>query len=108
WDSTTVLIQGGTNPAKPCVFKATGRMLVFDGFYKVAGVPGAADVATLPALAEKQPLHPFSMDAAQKFTAPPSRYSEASLIKALEAEGIGRPSTYASIIQVIQDRKYVE
>jgi DNA topoisomerase I len=108
WDSTTVLINGGTNPSKPCTFKATGRTLVFDGFYKVAGVPPAADVATLPALAEKQSMHAFSIDALQKFTAPPSRYSEASLIKELESEGIGRPSTYASIIQVIQDRKYVE
>jgi DNA topoisomerase-1 len=108
WDSTTVLITGGTTPAKPCTFKATGRTLVFDGFYKASGVPPAADVAMLPALSEKQPMHPFAIDAAQKFTAPPSRYSEASLIKELESEGIGRPSTYASIIQVIQDRKYVE
>ncbi len=107
WDSTTVLIAGGTSPAKPCTFKATGRTLVFDGFYKASGLP-PADVAMLPALAEKQPMHAFSIDALQKFTSPPSRYSEASLIKALESEGIGRPSTYASIIQVIQDRKYVE
>lgn len=108
WDSTTVLIKGGVNAAKPCTFKATGRTLVFDGYLRVAGVPPAADIATLPALSEKQPMHAFSMDAAQKFTSPPSRYSEASLIKILEAEGIGRPSTYASIIQTIQDRKYVE
>ncbi len=107
WDSTTVLISGGTTPAKPCTFKATGRTLVFDGFYKASGLP-PADVAMLPALAEKQPMHVFSIDAAQKFTSPPSRFSEASLIKDLESEGIGRPSTYASIIQVIQDRKYVE
>ncbi|HVU63815.1 MAG TPA: DNA topoisomerase, partial [Phycisphaerales bacterium] len=113
WDSTTVLIKGGTGlalqtSASGCTFKATGRTLVFDGFYKVTGVPPAADVATLPALADKQPMHAFSIDALQKFTAPPARYSEASRIKALEAEGIGRPSTNASIIQVIQDRKYVE
>jgi DNA topoisomerase-1 len=81
---------------------------VFDGFYKVTGVPPAADTATLPKLAEKQRVHPFAIDVEQKFTSPPSRYSEASLIKMLESEGIGRPSTYASIIQVIQDRKYVE
>ncbi len=108
WDSTTVLITGGTSPAKSCTFKATGRTLVFDGFLRVAGVPPAADIATLPALSDRQPMHAFSMDATQKFTSPPSRYSEASLIKILEAEGIGRPSTYASIIQTIQDRKYVE
>jgi len=108
WDATTVLITGGTNSAKPCTFKATGRTLVFDGFYKVSGVPPAAEVATLPSLSENQALYPFAIEAHQKFTAPPARFSEASLIKALEAEGIGRPSTYASIIQVIQDRKYVE
>ncbi|MBX3385812.1 MAG: type I DNA topoisomerase [Phycisphaeraceae bacterium] len=108
WDLTTVLIAGGTDQSKPCVFRASGRTLVFDGFYKVGGVPPAAETATLPKLEEQRPLHPFSIDAAQKFTSPPPRYSEASLIKALESEGIGRPSTYASIIQTIQDRKYVE
>lgn len=115
WDSTTVLIAGGVPQAGakadsrgPCVFKATGRTLVFDGFYKASGVPPAADVAMLPSLADKQPCFVFALDAQQKFTQPPARYSEASLIKTLESEGIGRPSTYASIIQVIQDRKYVE
>lgn len=108
WDNTAVLISGGVDNAKPCVFRATGRTLVFDGFYRVTGVPPAADTATLPALAEKQTINPFGLDAEQKFTSPPARFTEASLIKALESEGIGRPSTYASIIQVIQDRKYVE
>lgn len=107
WDSTTVLITGGTRP-NACTFKATGRTLVFDGFYKVTGVPPAADVATMPAVSPEQPTYPFWMSAEQRFGSPPARYSEASLIKVLESEGIGRPSTYASIIQVIQDRKYVE
>src|SRR5690606_563636 len=62
----------------------------------------------LPGLREQQPVAPFGMDVSQKFTSPPPRYTEASLIKTLESEGIGRPSTYASIIGVIQDRKYVE
>ncbi|HVZ35088.1 MAG TPA: DNA topoisomerase, partial [Polyangiaceae bacterium] len=108
WDATTVLITGGVDKAKPCTFKATGRTLVFDGFYKVTGVPPASDTATLPSLKEQQPLNPFAIEAQQRFSSPPARYSEASLIKMLESEGIGRPSTYASIIQVIQDRKYVE
>lgn len=108
WDNTSVLIKGGTDKSRPCTFRATGRSLVFDGFYKVTGVPPAADTATLPALKDGQTMSPFSAEAEQKFTSPPARYTEASLIKMLESEGIGRPSTYASIIQVIQDRQYVE
>ncbi len=108
WDSTTILIEGGQDPKTPCTFKATGRVLVFDGFYRVTGVPTASDEATLPPLAEGKPLHPFAFDVRQKFTSPPARYTEASLIKVLESEGIGRPSTYAAIMQTIMDRKYVE
>ncbi|CAG1001797.1 DNA topoisomerase 1 [Phycisphaerales bacterium] len=108
WDATAVTIVGGTNPAKPCTFRATGRALVFDGFYRASGVPQSAEEQNMPALTEGTPLAPVSIEPEQKFTAPPPRYSEASLIKTLEAEGIGRPSTYASIIQTIQDRKYVE
>ncbi len=108
WDSTAITIKGGTDAARPCSFRATGRVLVFDGFYKVAGVPQSADEQTLPRVSEKQPLAPVHADAQQKFTSPPPRYTEASLIKILEQEGIGRPSTYASIISVIQERNYVE
>jgi DNA topoisomerase I len=108
WDSTTVLIEGGTDPATPVTFKASGRTLAFDGFYRVSGVPTASDEQTLPELEENKDLSPFFVEPEQKFTSPPARYSEASLIKKLESEGIGRPSTYASIIQVIQDRNYVE
>ena len=108
WDSTAATITGGTDPKQPCTFRATGRVLVFDGYYKATGVPHSADEQTLPALAEGRPVSAFGMDVLQKFTPPPPRYSEASLIKVLESEGIGRPSTYASIISVIQDRNYVE
>jgi len=108
WDATSVLIKGGSNPAQLCTFRASGRVLVFDGFYKATGVPQSADEQTLPGLTPEKPVAPFAMDVAQKFTSPPPRYSEASLIKMLESEGIGRPSTYASIISVIQDRNYVE
>ncbi|MBX3318064.1 MAG: type I DNA topoisomerase [Phycisphaeraceae bacterium] len=108
WDSTAVTIRGGKDPKRPVTFRATGRTLVFDGFYRVSGVPKAADEQMLPAVSERQRLAPFSVEPVQKFTSPPPRYTEASLIKMLESEGIGRPSTYASIISVIQDRNYVE
>ncbi|MFG0274157.1 MAG: DNA topoisomerase, partial [Phycisphaerales bacterium] len=108
WDSTAVMITGGVKADMPLTFKATGRVLAFDGFYKVAGVPTASDEQTLPRLAEEDPMWPFSIEPDQKFSSPPARFTEASLIKMLESEGIGRPSTYASIIQVIQDRKYAE
>src|SRR5690606_26165264 len=106
WDQTQVLIRGGEGGK--ALFRASGRTLAFDGFYRVSGVPGGGDELNLPRLAEKTPLHPFHFDPRQRFTQPPARYSEASLIKVLESEGIGRPSTYAAIIQTIQDRKYVE
>jgi len=108
WDSTAVAIKGGNRPASPLTFRASGRVLVFDGFYKATGVPKAADEQTLPTLREGQPVAPIGIHPEQKFTQPPARYSEASLIKVLESEGIGRPSTYASIISTILDRKYVE
>jgi len=108
WDSTGVNISGGTDPKRPLTFRATGRVLAFDGFYRVAGMPVSADEQTLPRLAQGDPARAFAIDPAQKFTSPPPRYTEASLIKMLESEGIGRPSTYASIISVIQDRNYVE
>lgn len=108
WDSTGVNISGGTDAKRPLTFRATGRVLVFDGFYRVAGVPVSADEQTLPRLSEGDGARAFAIEPEQKFTSPPPRYTEASLIKMLESEGIGRPSTYASIISVIQDRNYVE
>jgi len=108
WDSTTVLIDGGRDASRPITFRASGRTLVFDGFYRVAGVPTASETLALPALEQSQALSPFAIEPVQRFSAPPPRYSEASLIKKLEEEGIGRPSTYADIVQKIQDRNYVE
>jgi DNA topoisomerase-1 len=107
WDATAVLLTRA-DADTGAVFKATGRVLAFDGFYRVAGVPVASDEQTLPELAEGHEVAPFSLSPEQKFSSPPPRYSEASLVKTLEAEGIGRPSTYASIIGVIQNRRYVE
>ncbi|MGE5838345.1 MAG: type I DNA topoisomerase, partial [Deltaproteobacteria bacterium] len=107
WDATTVLVSGQDDKGE-LVFKATGRVLVFDGYYRVAGVPNASEEAVLPALAEDKELGALQIEPIQSFTSPPPRYTEASLVRKLEAEGIGRPSTYAQIIQVIQNRKYVE
>lgn len=107
WDVTSISIAADTT-AGQAIFKASGRKLVFDGFMKVAGLTVSAGDQVLPELAEGQQLWPIDVAPTQHFTAPPPRYNEASLVKALEAQGIGRPSTYASIISTIQDRGYVE
>ncbi|MEO0514774.1 MAG: DNA topoisomerase [Planctomycetota bacterium] len=104
WDATAVTIKPTGIEA---TFRATGRTLVFDGFLKVMGMPKSDDVI-LPKLDEKQALAPIDLNPTQHFTSPPARFTEASLQKKLEEEGIGRPSTYAAIISTIQDRKYVE
>jgi len=92
------------------LFKAQGKVLKFDGYRKVLPPAGKQEDATLPALSERQALDRLDLTASQHFTQPPPRYNEASLVKALEKEGIGRPSTYASIIHKITspERGYVE
>lgn len=108
WDSTSVSIKTQTRIGE-MEFKTSGRTLVFDGFYRVAGLPKSnGDSPLLPDMQKGQEVVPFDIEPEQQFTSPPPRYTEASLVKRLEAEGIGRPSTYASIIQTIQDRGYVE
>jgi DNA topoisomerase-1 len=106
WDSTTLCIEAKTN-LSTATFKATGRRLVFDGFQRVMGVSEDGDVV-LPELAVGAPLAPLHIEPKQQYTSPPPRYTEAALVKKLEAEGIGRPSTYAAIIQTVQDRSYVD
>jgi len=88
------------------VFRASGSHLKFQGFYAVW--PHEDDEKTLPALAANETLHLHDLQPAQHFTQPPPRFTEASLIKELEEQGIGRPSTYVPIISTIQDRGYVE
>lgn len=95
---------------KPYIFKASGYTVDFDGFTVLytEGKDSAEEKAkALPELSENMPLKLKSMDSNQHFTEPPPRYTEASLIKALEEDGIGRPSTYASIISTITSREYV-
>ena len=105
WNITEVDIVTET-PAGEANFKAVGRQLAFDGFLRVIGMPKGGD-QLLPSLKTDQPVAPIQIDPTQHFTQPPPRYTEASLVKALEADGIGRPSTYASTIKTIQDRQYV-
>ncbi len=90
------------------VFKAQGKIMKFDGYRKVLPPAGKQEDAILPGLTEKQALDLLDLVPTQHFTQPPPRYSEASLVKSLEKEGIGRPSTYAAIISKIQERGYVE
>ncbi len=105
WDSTTLMINVPTTDGE-VLFKATGRRLVFDGYQRVAGRASTTDVV-LPPIETGTEMGPLEIDPEQQFTSPPPRYSEASLVKSLEADGIGRPSTYATIIKTIQDRGYV-
>ena len=105
WDTTAVEIEAGTSIG-PCRYRATGRVLVFDGFTKIWRT--ASNDPHLPVMKTGDSVRPMDIKSIQHFTKPPARYTEASLVKTLEKEGIGRPSTYASIISTIQDRKYAE
>lgn len=112
YDTVTVNVL-----AKDYAFKATGSSLKFDGFMTLyledKDVEENGDTEQddseimLPQLDKGQELDLLKMDSKQKFTSPPSRYTEATLIKELEAKGVGRPSTYASIISTIIRREYV-
>ncbi len=97
--------QSITFVSKSSEYRATGRKLIFDGFYKVMGTDDKDKL--LPALKEAQAIALQSMKPEQHFTEPPARYSEASLIKKLESEGIGRPSTYAPTISTLTARTYI-
>lgn len=108
-ERTTISI--GMTPACE-TFTATGEVIRFDGFLRVysesSDAEGGDDEKTLlPAVAKGMPLSAETITAAQRFTTPPPRYTEASLVKKLEELGIGRPSTYAPTISTIQARGYV-
>ncbi len=100
-----VVIKGGE-----FIFKATGSTLMFDGFLKVYGVEDDdKDKVKLPAdIKAKDPVDLSKIDPKQHFTQPPPRYTEASLVKEMEKEGIGRPSTYSSTLSTIQARDYTK
>jgi len=86
---------------------AAGVVMKFDGWKKLFG-KDKEEEQNLPEMSEKDPLKKKKVQSEQKFTMPPARFNDASLIKELEKRGIGRPSTYAAIISTIQDRRYVE
>src|SRR5690554_1529940 len=104
YDSTTLTVAAG-----PYELRARGRVLRFDGWTKVQPQVSrkGADDSALPDIQKGEQLKLLELEPQQHFTKPPARFNEASLVKELEKRGIGRPSTYASIISTIQDRGYV-
>ncbi|HAS6722783.1 TPA: type I DNA topoisomerase [Vibrio parahaemolyticus] len=103
YDSTTISVK-----AAEYTLKAKGRILKFDGWTRVQRPMGKNEDTILPAVQLGDKLSLESLDPKQHFTKPPARFTEAALVKELEKRGIGRPSTYASIISTIQDRGYVK
>ncbi|HCE3312324.1 TPA: type I DNA topoisomerase [Vibrio parahaemolyticus] len=103
YDSTTISVK-----AAEYTLKAKGRILKFDGWTRVQRPMGKNEDTILPEVQLGDKLSLESLDPKQHFTKPPARFTEAALVKELEKRGIGRPSTYASIISTIQDRGYVK
>nr|MBX2859937.1 type I DNA topoisomerase [Vampirovibrio sp.] len=105
------------SPDKAVILRASGSVILFDGFYRLyregkddageAAAKGDGDEKQLPQMTEGEALKRLETELEQHFTKPPPRYTEASLVKSMEELGIGRPSTYASIIRILQDRNYV-
>ena len=100
YENTTLIIEADGHG-----FKATGSVVAFPG-WTAAYSAVRTDINELPALREGEALDARSIDANQRFTKPSARYSEATLIKELESNGIGRPSTYATIVDTLKKRKY--
>ncbi len=100
FEQQSIIFKGKENQ-----YRASGRKLIFDGFYAVTGAEDKDKL--LPTLKEGDKAELQSVKPEQHFTEPPSRYSEASLIKKLESEGVGRPSTYAPTIATLSGRTYV-
>jgi DNA topoisomerase-1 len=112
YDVTTVDVAASGRDERRYLFRAIGRVLLFDGFLRVLDEPEEQPEdedgpQQLPELAEGERLDLLALIPRQHFTRPPPRYTEAALIKALEERGIGRPSTYAGIMATIKERDYV-
>ncbi len=104
YDETVIEVESNKH-----ILRASGQVMKFDGWRKVLpGKINEEDVVSLPDVDKGEELDLVKVNSLQKFTLPPARYNEASLIKMLEKLGIGRPSTYAPIISTIQIRAYVE
>ena len=115
FDQTTIDISARGKDSSEYLFRATGSVLKFGGFLKVyeegkdqSDEEDEEMKHRLPAVAEGEHLKLRGLVPEQHFTEPPPRYNEATLVKKLEADGVGRPSTYASIISTIQEREYVK
>lgn len=110
YDQTVVLIEAELDEnvsggIKKAILKSNGSILKFDGWMRLFP---AGDDSILPEVSVGDVVHYQEINTQQKFTSPPPRYNDASLVKELEKRGIGRPSTYASIISVIEERGYVD
>ena len=103
FDTMQVLINNGRYE-----FKANGSIMTFDGWRKVYKTANPEGEVNIPKLAEGEVLSLEQLIKEQKFTQPPARYTEAGLVKEMEEKNIGRPSTYASIISVLVNRKYIK
>ena len=115
FDQTTIDVNAGGKDGARYVFRATGSVQKFDGFLKVyeegKDQKDEEDEELkhkLPAVVEGEQLKLKALEPEQHFTEPPPRFTEATLVKELEADGVGRPSTYASILSTIQEREYVK
>ena len=110
YDQTTIEVKasGPVLHATYYILRASGQVMKFDGWRKVLPKSGDEEVINLPEVTIDESLSLIKVHSEQKFTQPPARFNEASIIKTLEALGIGRPSTYAPTISTIQIRNYVE
>ena len=102
-NATTIILRNNDYD-----FKATGQVLIYDGYLKVYKEFESNEDKVLPNLSENDILKALEIKKEQHFTQPPSRYTEAKLIKEMEELGIGRPSTYATVIDTIKERDYVD
>jgi DNA topoisomerase-1 len=115
YDQTTIDVSARGNNGVDYTFRATGSVRKFEGFLKVyeegkdqTDEEDEEEKHRLPSVVEGEVLRLKALRPEQHFTEPPPRYNEATLVKRLEADGVGRPSTYASILSTIQEREYVK